>query len=196
MNGRFVSCSKCNSPLPETFFNTSSLAECPECGVLLQAEVFPALYKPIVEGQIGETILVDGEAGCFYHPQKRAAVPCSSCGRFLCALCDVELNDQHLCPGCLETGQKKGKLSQLETRRTLYDSAALSLALIPLLLWPFTIVTAPTAIILAIYSWRKPSSLVPRTRIRACLAIIFGLLQITGWVLIVIGVSTDYFNRH
>ena len=172
------------------------MAECPECGVFLQAEVFPALYKPIVEGRTGETILVDGEAGCFYHPQKRAAVPCSACGRFLCALCDVELNDQHLCPGCLEIGQKKGMLSQLETRRTLYDSAALALALLPLLIWPFTMVTAPMAIILAIYSWRKPSSLVPRTRIRAYLAIIFGLLQITGWVLIVIGVSTDYFTRH
>src|SRR5438874_13754528 len=89
---------------------------------------------------------MEGEAGCFYHPQKRAIIPCAACGRFLCALCDVELNDEHLCPVCLETGRKKGKLTQLETKRTLYDSSALILSVLPIIcLWPLSIVTAPAA---------------------------------------------------
>lgn len=192
MNGQTVSCTKCFTPLPADFFQTTDLAPCPACKTLIQVEVFPALFKPIVVGKFGETIMVDGEAGCFYHPQKRAVIPCAGCGRFLCALCDVELNDQHLCPACLETGRQKGKLTQLENKRALYDSAALSLALLPLLLWPFTFMTAPAAIVLAIYSWRKPSSILPRTRIRSYLAILIAGLQIAGWVLLFIGMSGGF----
>ena len=191
MNGSTISCTKCHASVPEFFFNQDALAPCPACNAPLQVEVFPALLKPLAEGKPGETILVEGEASCFYHPQKRAVIPCAACGRFLCALCDVELNDEHLCPVCLEAGRKKGKLTQLETRRTLYDSSALMLAGVPLLVicfWPFWFVTAPTAIILAILSWYKPSSIIHRTRLRSYLAILLGVLQITLFILRVIGV--------
>ena len=76
-------------------------------------------------------MLVDGEASCFYHPAKKAVLPCESCGRFLCAVCDVEMNGQHLCPACLASGKKKGRLKQLENRRTLYDSLALGRRRLP-----------------------------------------------------------------
>ena len=125
-------CTKCQVPVPEFIYNQGVLAPCPGCGSMLQVEVFPALLKPLPEGRAGETILVEGEASCFYHPQKRAVLPCAACGRFLCALCDVELNNEHLCPGCLESGRKKGKLIQLETKRTLYDSSALLLSVFPI----------------------------------------------------------------
>jgi hypothetical protein len=174
-------CPECRTPLPFEQVNTGGLTPCPGCGKPTRIEMFPALLRPVRTGATAETILVDGEAGCFYHPQKRAAVHCQGCGRFLCALCDVELNGQHLCPGCLETNQRKGKLSELESQRTLYDNAALSLATLPLLIWPFTIVTAPTAIGVAIYGWNKPGSMVARTRLRAVLAILIGLLELAGW---------------
>ena len=191
MNGPTISCTKCHAPVPEFFFNQDALAPCPACNAPLQVEVFPALLKLVAEGKPGETILVEGEASCFYHPQKRAVIPCAACGRFLCALCDVELNDEHLCPVCLEAGRKKGKLTQLETRRTLYDSSALLLSVFPLILfcmWWASLVTAPAAIILAVYSWYQPASIVPRTRIRSYLAIFVGLLQIAGWGLFFAGV--------
>lgn len=189
-----ITCSKCHSPLPDSVINTDRLQPCPACSVAIAVEVFPALFKPVEAGRPGETILVDGEASCFYHPQKRASIPCASCGRFLCALCDVELNEQHICPVCLESGQKKGKLSELETKRTLYDSAAFLLAVVPLLMWYVTFVTAPAAVILAIYAWNKPSSIVARTRIRIYLAIVIGVLQIGGWVALL--VSAFSRNRY
>ncbi len=188
-HGQTVCCTKCHAPVPGFILNQGAAAACPGCNALLQVEVFPALFKQIVEGKSGETILVEGEAGCFYHPQKRAVIPCSLCGRFLCALCDVELNDQHLCPVCLDTGRKKGKLTQLENKRALYDSSALMLALAPLLcFWPISCVTAPAAVVLAIYSWSQPPSILPRTRIRSYLAIGFGVLEIAGWILALAGV--------
>lgn len=190
MNPAPISCTKCNTPVPELFYNQGAPSPCPGCNALLHIEVFPAFGKPIAEGKSGEFILVEGEAGCFYHPQKRAVIPCAACGRFLCALCDLELNDEHLCPICLHTGRKRGNLVQLETRRVLYDSSALWLSVLPVLLVitsVFSLLTAPIAVVLAIYSWYQPASILPRTRIRSYLAIFFGLLQIFAWVLLFTG---------
>lgn len=190
MESPAIACTKCRSPLPEFSFNQGAPAPCPGCNALVQVEVFPALTRKVAEGKPGETILIEGEASCFYHPQKRATVPCAACGRFLCALCDVEINDEHLCPACLETGRKKGKLTQLETKRILYDSSALMLAALPLLLfclWWISIVTAPAAIVLAIYSWYQPSSILPRSRVRSYLAIGLGLAEVAGWILFFAG---------
>jgi hypothetical protein len=108
------------------------------------------------------------------------------CGRFLCALCAVELHGQHLCPNCLETGKEKGKLKSLENHRTLYDAIALRLAIYPMILfffWFFTIITAPIALFVAIRYWNAPSSIVPRTKIRSIAAIVLASLQILLWIL-------------
>jgi hypothetical protein len=128
--------------------------------------------------------LVEGEASCFYHPEKKAAVPCQACGRFLCGLCDCELQGKHFCPGCLETGREKGKMQNLQNQRTLYGNIALALAVWPVVLVfgvYFTIFTAPMALYVAIRYWNAPLSLVGRTRARHVIAIVLGTLQIVGW---------------
>jgi hypothetical protein len=140
--------------------------------------VFPAFRRLPPKGALPETVLVEGEAACFYHATKRAVVPCAECGRFLCALCDVQLHGRHLCPNCLEAGRRKAQFTELETGRTLLDGAALQVAIVTLLcplFWFIGAVTGPLAIVLAIRSWFRPGSLVPRTRIRAYAAIMLGL---------------------
>ena len=183
MNSPLVLCSRCNAPLPENLFNRQELTPCPTCASPVQVEVFPALFRPIAQGRHGEALLLETESSCFYHPQKKASVPCDGCGRFLCALCDCELHGKHFCPGCLETGRKKGKIKSLENARTLYDSVALSLSLLPLLIFYLTLFTAPAALYVAIRYWNAPRSIVHRTRIRYIFAIILALLQIGGWSL-------------
>ncbi len=178
-----VACPRCERPLPETFFNAPDLRPCPACSTPVRAEVFPALLAPPAVGSAGETLVVEGESSCFYHPAKRASTACESCGRFLCALCDVDLNGRHLCPACLETGKRKGKLQQLENRRMRYDSLAMTLALLPMLIFYFTFVTAPATIYVVIRYWNAPASLVSRGRWRMVLAFIIALLQIAGWVI-------------
>ena len=79
----------------------------------------------------------------------------------------------------------------MENRRTLYDTAALGTATLPLLFFPATLVTAPVAIYLGIVSFWKPSSVVPRTRVRAWLAILLGLLQLAGWSLVFINMALE-----
>lgn len=191
MNTSLVQCPQCQAWLLEGVFNQPELSPCPACGVPLQVEVFPALFRRIHPGQSGETIMVEGESSCFYHPQKKAVVPCAGCGRFLCALCDCELNGQHFCPACLETGKSKGKIKTLENQRTRYDTIALGLAILPVLIFYLTIVTAPMTLFVAIRYWNAPQSIVRRTRFRFILAIVIALLQIGGWTAFFILIATS-----
>jgi hypothetical protein len=193
MSAPLIQCPACQAWLLEGVFNQPQLSPCPACGVPLQVEVFPALFRRINPGQSGEIIMVDGESSCFYHPQKRAVLPCQGCGRFLCALCDCELNGQHFCPACLETGKTKGKIKSLENRRTLYDSIALSLAVYPLLIFYFTLVTAPVALFVAIRYWNAPRSIIRRTRIRYIVAIVLASMQIAGWGFLFVALATHRF---
>ncbi|MGC3991484.1 MAG: hypothetical protein QM796_17720 [Chthoniobacteraceae bacterium] len=115
------------------------------------------------------------------HRRKRRR-SAASCGRFLCALCDLELNGQHLCPSCLASGKKKGKIRNLENERTCHDGIALTLSLLPLLMWPITAVTAPCAVYYSIRHWKSPTSILPRTKIRFIFALIFAGIQCALWI--------------
>lgn len=174
-------CTRCGNPVPVEFLNAPALTDCPSCGTLIRVHVFPALFNAPESGQRSEALMMDGEAGCFYHPHKKALVPCDLCGRFLCGLCDLELDGRHLCPSCVETGKRKGKLKNLENHRILYDRIALAMVLWPFLIWPMMIFTAPAAIFVAIRYWRAPASLVSRSKFISVLAIVLATMQITGW---------------
>ena len=176
-----IRCTACLGPLRRDIFNTPGLTSCPSCSVLIRADVFPALVREQPEGTSGEVLAIDDEAGCFFHPNKKAVISCDACGRFLCSLCDVEFDDRHLCVSCIETGRKKHKIKNLENHRILYDTTALALAVIPMLfIWP-SILTAPLALFTAIYYWNAPTSIIPRTKVRLVAAIVLAGLQIVGW---------------
>jgi hypothetical protein len=150
----------------------------------------------VSSGGPAETVLEEGVSRCFYHEQKKAVIACDVCGRFLCALCDVEFKEQHLCPSCLQSGQSKGQFAMLDNQRVLWDSASLTLCLVPLLVWPFTLLTAPAALCCAIYSFFRPSSVVPRTRIRSYVAIVLSVAQIAGWILLLTGAGSWLSHLH
>ncbi len=67
----------------------------------------------------------------------------------------------------------------------LYDATALRLAFYPILIFWFTLVTAPVALYLAIRHWNSPTSIVRRTRIRFVLAITLSSLQILAWIFVI-----------
>ena len=185
MQAVLPTCSKCRTVLPAELCNLPALAPCPSCTTPVQAIVFPALFKPVAS-TTAENVIMEGEASCFYHSQKKAIVPCDSCGRFLCALCDVELSGRHICPGCLEAGKTKGKIKNLQQKRTRYDRIVVSLAVLPLLIFYLTFITAPMAIYLSIKHWNTEVSIVPRkAKLRFVTAIVLASLQILGWILLI-----------
>jgi hypothetical protein len=81
----------------------------------------------------------------------------------------------------METGKKKGRIVNLDRQRVLYDSVALKLAVFPMIIFYFTLVTAPIALYLAIHHWKSPTSLVRRTKIRFIFAMALAGLQILAW---------------
>jgi hypothetical protein len=180
-NSYTVRCSRCQTALSPEHYNTPAPVRCPRCQSALEVAVFPALFRGLEAGKEGEVITAAGEASCFYHSEKQAARACDGCGRFLCDLCDLPLAGQHFCPNCIESGQRKGRLKPLERQRILHDRLALAVAIWPILMWPFTCITAPCAIYLAIRHWNSPLSIVGGTKIRFVLAILLGLAQVAGW---------------
>ncbi len=184
-----VRCPKCYQPLPPDLLATGGVCACPFCRAALELLVFPAIHRQIGPGTAAEVALLDGESTCFFHPEKKASVLCGGCGRFLCALCDVPVGGQHLCPRCVETGQTKKTLTTFEKYRTSYPSLALTLAFAPLLIWPFTLITAPATIFFVLFGWRKPPSVTGRKRRGALLlALLMALVQCAGWVALFVSI--------
>ena len=183
MEKGIVNCPKCHRPLPPEWPNRPDPAPCPGCGVRVLAAVFPALWRPL-QARAAEAPAPDEHSSCFYHPASRAERICEHCGRFLCRLCDVEFKGQHLCPNCIASGVRTQRLKGMENQRFLYDELALGLALLPLLMWPFTLITAPAALFVALWFWKRPSSIIPRTKARLILAVFFAAAQIAGWTVL------------
>ena len=185
----FLLCDKCRTVLTGATVNTPEPVACPGCHSALAARVFPAFFRQDAGGErAAEGVVSEEDASCFYHPRKKAVVPCDQCGRFLCALCDLELDGRHLCPGCVEAGRSADGRTALRAGlplapRTLHDSAALSLAFGPLLLWPFTLFTAPVALFLVVRYWNEPRrSPIPRRRWRLVVAGAGALAEVAGWI--------------
>ena len=175
-------CTGCRSPLFIEDVNTSYMKDCPNCAVSIQAYVFPARFRKTSFSHSGEAIHEEGLSSCFFHPDKKAFIPCERCGRFLCRLCDIEFNGAHVCSSCIERGRQTGQIKNLENHRVLYDNIALALAGYPLLFFILvfwiTIVTAPMALFTAIRHWKSPSSLIRSAKPRFGLSI---LLAFTAW---------------
>jgi hypothetical protein len=181
-SAHLIACPKCRALLGGDMLNLTELQPCPSCQTPLQVEVFPALFRQEAAAR-PERIIAEGEAGCFYHPEKKAAVVCDACGRFLCALCDVDFDGQHICPACLESGKEKGKIKKLEQRRLRHDKIALVLAVLPIIIFYLTVITAPIALFYSIKHWNSPASVVPnRPKATLSIAIVLASLQIMGWI--------------
>lgn len=180
-----IACPNCRTILSVQIANTGQLHKCPDCGTHIRAELFNAFHRPIKQGHVGEQVQTQGQAECFYHPGKMANTPCSSCGRLLCALCEIPIDGRILCTNCLQSGQDKRKIQSLGQNRVLYDGMALHLAAWPVLFFPFlifTIITAPAVIYIVLRYWRKSSSILPRSKFRFVLAFLLAVAQLVGWV--------------
>jgi hypothetical protein len=176
-----VPCNRCNRPLPKWELGAQHPAQCPECGASSIVRVFPALFHA-PGGPVLSEAAAEGESTCFDHPGKRAVAACNRCGRFVCQLCSVEFQGAVWCPSCFTAGDYRAKIVEFENSRTLFDSTALIAAVAPLLLWPLTAISAPMALFVALWFWKRPLSLVRRWRWRSVLAAAVALGEIGGWI--------------
>jgi len=187
-----IHCSQCGSLILNEELQHNGFHECTGCGSKVRGIIFPAYHHS--SGPAKTEPAMEGESSCFFHPHKRAVVPCDECGRFLCTLCQVELGDRSICPGCVATGANKTKLPSLQTERRNYDTVALSVAFFPALpVWP-SIFTAPIAIYLCIRYWNQPVGILPRSRWRLYVALTLATLQVIAWVAAVLFLIANWRN--
>lgn len=163
-----VQCPKCQQPLlGETATDWASLKACPACGQALEITRLPGHGRRPRVGQLGADRVSDTEAACFFHATKRAEVPCDRCGRFLCALCRLELAGQNLCPTCLNAAAGAGDVPALEKERFRWDLLVWMLTLGPLVtlcLWWLTPVTCLAAVGLGLWQRNCLPSRIHRSR--------------------------------
>ncbi len=184
-NFRLIRCPECAASLESGAWGSErQTLICPRCQSRLLSIAFPMLGRQRPGTALGQTA-TEGEAVCFFHTGKRAAITCDRCGRFLCELCDMPLGARHLCPTCIGGGLETGKVVELVNRRVCWSSLSFLLGALPitvgLIFYPMILATGPAAVATAIYGWKKPGSLVMgRRRWLAVLGGLLGLVQISA----------------
>lgn len=173
-------CPKCKAPLAGLdAAPDSGDGLCGSCATPLEFTLFPARGRG--RRTVRVTRSVDGDSTCYFHPTNHAAAICDTCGRYVCAVCEVPAEDgRKLCPPCVSSARKKTREKADEI--VVYDQMALTVALLPIIMWPLTLVSAPFALGLVVHGWRKPRSLVRPGRWRFVVAGVIALLQVGGWV--------------
>jgi hypothetical protein len=159
-------CPHCSVDIPAD----SQWQSCPHCQKRLQVRLWP-----VARQTSNAATAVSDQATCFFHPEKAYQACCQRCGRFVCALCDLQLGAEHVCPACFERGRADSGIeaSQAEWRYrdVLYDSIALTVGWAWILFWPVVIAAVPTLIFLHVKYRKAPRSyLIPRSGWRFWLA--------------------------
>lgn len=136
---------------------------CPHCRTRLQIRAWPVARQSAIAAAA-----MPEQATCFFHPDKACQACCQRCGRFVCALCDLQLGTEHVCPTCFERGRadtgSQGNRAEWRHRDVLYDSIALAIGWAWVIVWPLAVVALPAAIILHVKYRKAPRSyLIPRS---------------------------------
>lgn len=152
---------------------------CGNCESRIEATIFPALFRS-PESCAQEMVLTD-EAACYFHAERVAAFTCTRCGRFLCSLCRIDWSGEDVCASCLEATTKGTEAHTLASDRFHFDSLALTLSTAGILSGFLSVLTAPLALGLAIFTFKNDCSIAPRSKIRFILAMLFSAATIVGW---------------
>lgn len=185
-----VRCAICHGPLrsapPE-----SGTAVCQTCGRGNTALVFPALhFNPSAKPpSLPAEPPAEGEAACFYSPNRKATKVCSHCGVLISDIWSAHWGSEVVCLRCLDHLRDTAKDSRFEKGRPLWDNIALATALVPatLIFYWAAFITAPAALFLSIRYWSAPRSLVPRSRLRIATALVLSLLQVGAIIALFVG---------
>jgi hypothetical protein len=174
-----VPCARCSMPLPKWELVNHETAVCTSCGSRNTVRLFPTALAR--QSAALPEAAAEGEAVCFDHPGKRAVESCGQCGRFVCRLCAVEFGDGVWCPSCVANASGKARQVNADTSRMLYDTWALAIPVALTFFWPLSFLSAPAVAALALMKWKKPLSLVRRSRWRFPVGLVLAFVQCGLW---------------
>jgi hypothetical protein len=151
-----VPCPDCAGDIVPDEINTE-WQTCPYCDKLLQIRLWP-----VVRQNTNAATALSDQATCFFHPDKAFQACCQRCGRFVCALCDLQLGAEHVCPTCFERGRgspgAEAGRAEWRYRDVLYDSIAVTVGWGWILFWPSFVAALPTVIFLHVKYRKAPRS--------------------------------------
>lgn len=181
MRNTIVRCGNCSAALsiPET--TGAGGVACRRCGTETRVWLFPALYRAAASSP-AQPLTNEGDSSCMNHPQKRAVAVCDGCGKYLCALCDVDWSGGHLCPACIEHRKRADPEGALRTEYVHYDLIVLLLAMLGMLLWMFGLFIAPVALFLGWRYWNTPLRPVPHRKWTMVMAITLAAAVFIIWL--------------
>jgi hypothetical protein len=157
-----IACPSCGGAVTPTEAS-NGWQNCPYCDKRLRIRVWP-----VARQKTNAASAMPEHATCFFHPEKAFEACCQRCGRFVCALCDLQLGAEHVCPTCFERGRTESVLqggrAEWRHRDILYDSIAVTLGWGWILVWPLIIAALPATILLHVKFRKAPRSyLIPRS---------------------------------
>jgi hypothetical protein len=187
-------CPHCSGPLPIDLFVAGRFGRCPACHSQVEAYIFPEFHKA-ASARSEIHLAQEHEAVCYFHSRYRAKNPCDNCGRFLCEICAINVGNRDLCAECLGQLRKQRNETGLVHYAPLFDNVSLFLVTAPVItifFWFLTIFSAPVSLFLSFYYWPRQWNLLPRSRVRFVLAILFSLILIGLWALVIYYLATGH----
>lgn len=162
VNPFVISCPGCAGDIDVGEADTDWQA-CPYCQKQMQIRVWP-----VVRQNSNAAVALPDQATCFFHPDKAVQACCRRCGRFVCALCDLQLGAEHVCPACFERGRidsgADASKAEWRYRDVFYDSIALVVGWGWILFWPTWVAALPAVIFLHVKYRKAPRAyLLPRS---------------------------------
>lgn len=190
MRNTIVRCGQCSGVLDIPGGTGAGTIGCRSCGAPTRLWLFPALYRAR-EGAQALALQEEGHSSCMNHPQKRAVAVCDGCGKYLCALCDVDWNGEHLCPSCIGHRKSEDTEGALRTTYVHYDLIALMLALLSIPTSFFGAFIAPVALFLCWRYWKTPWRPMPHRKWTMVIAAVVASMSFVGWVSLLVFALTS-----
>lgn len=181
MRTTIVRCSHCGAALNLPESAGAGMAACRACGGQSHVWLLPALFRG-QNARAGQPLLEEGQSSCMNHPQKRAVTVCDNCGKFLCALCDIDWNGEHLCTNCIEHRKNADEEGALRTEYIHYDRIALLIACVAIPAMAIGGLIAPVALYIAWRYWKVPWRPVPHRKWTMVAAVLVANLVFVTWV--------------
>ncbi|PCJ63048.1 MAG: hypothetical protein COA79_02740 [Planctomycetota bacterium] len=187
-----IKCISCKSRISLTDIIDSTLVNCRRCGSKLEINYFPSLFTSLNKGEKAAAILSDEEASCFNHPEKKASALCSSCGIYICNLCELNIHDKHFCPNCFNNNTTEKEINPFIKNPVLYSNVAISIVIIGFLTGVGFFATGPYVVYYGYKHFKKEESLIKgRSPIKFGIAIFLAIVQIILTIVIIINIIMD-----
>jgi hypothetical protein len=144
---------------------TSPVSEvvCTKCGTELSVTIFDNVGRPLPVGEGARTISDSSEASCYNHFTKMAVCGCDNCGKLMCTVCNIDVENKHFCPDCVLNPVVARTFPQLVNERLCEEKSVWLTAWLgayPL----FVCLSIPLTIGLSIVFWSRPGSLIGNSR--------------------------------